>query len=215
MPDLDIATFIAAWPTLGLEPAQPWTHTGACEHRVRLLLARLGPGYRRQGDSAIHETAVVEPGAVLKGPVIIGPGTLVAAGAYLRGGVHLGAHCVVGPACELKSSLLLDGSKLAHFNFVGDSLIGSGVNLEAGAIVANYRNESDGALIRIRHGDQVIDTGVVKFGALIGDGCRLGANAVIAPGALLLPGTRVARLGLIDQGVPDVATGAAAFQPAR
>lgn len=201
MPDLDIATFIAAWPSLGLESAPPWTLTGACEEQVRLLLARLGPGYRRQGDSAIHETAV-EAGAVLKGPVIIGPGTLVAAGAYLRGGVHLGAHCVVGPACELKSSLLLDGSKLAHFNFVGDSLIGSGVNLEAGAIVANYRNESDGALIRIRHGEQVIDTGVVKFGALIGDGCRLGANAVIAPGALLSPGTRVARLGLIDQGVP-------------
>ncbi|QEU03579.1 DapH/DapD/GlmU-related protein [Pseudomonas oryzihabitans] len=145
---------------------------------------------------------MVEAGAVLKGPVIIGPGTLVAAGAYLRGGVHLGAHCVVGPACELKSSLLLDGSKLAHFNFVGDSLIGSGVNLEAGAIVANYRNESDGAVIRIRHGDRVIETGVIKFGALIGDNCRLGANAVIAPGALLSPGTRVARLELVDQGVP-------------
>lgn len=202
MPDLDIATFIAAWPSLRLEAAPPWTLTGACEHQVRLLLARLGPGYRRQGDSAIHETAVVEAGAVLKGPVIIGPGTLVAAGAYLRGGVHLGAHCVVGPACELKSSLLLNGSKLAHFNFVGDSLIGSGVNLEAGAIVANYRNESDGAVIRIRHGEQVIDTGVIKFGALIGDNCRLGANAVIAPGALLSPGTRVARLELVDQGVP-------------
>lgn len=198
MPDLDISRFIAAWPTLGLAAMQPWTITSACEYHVRALLARLGPGYRREGDNAIHETAVVEPGAVLKGPVIVGPGTLVATGAYLRGGVHLGSHCVVGPACELKSSLLLDDSKLAHFNFVGDSLIGSGVNLEAGTIVANYRNESDGALIRL--GDQVIDTGVVKFGALIGDGCRLGANAVIAPGALLLPGTRVARLELIDQG---------------
>lgn len=202
MPDLDISRFIAAWPSLCLEPALPWTITSACERHVRALLARLGPGYRREGDNAIHETAVVEPGAVLKGPVIVGPGTLVAAGAYLRGGVHLGSHCVVGPACELKSSLLLDGSKLAHFNFVGDSLIGSGVNLEAGAIVANYRNESDGAIIRIRHGDRVIDTGVVKFGALIGDNCRLGANAVIAPGALLSPGTRVARLELVDQGVP-------------
>lgn len=198
MPDLDISRFIAAWPTLGLAAMQPWTITSACEYHVRALLARLGPGYRREGDNAIHETAVVEPGAVLKGPVIVGPGTLVATGAYLRGGVHLGSHCVVGPACELKSSLLLDDSKLAHFNFVGDSLIGSGVNLEAGTIVANYRNESDGALIRL--GDQVIDTGVVKFGALIGDGCRLGANAVIAPGALLLPGTRIARLELIDQG---------------
>lgn len=215
MPDLDISRFIAAWPSLCLEPALPWTITSACEHHVRALLARLGPGYRREGDNAIHETAVVEPGAVLKGPVIVGPGTLVAAGAYLRGGVHLGSHCVVGPACELKSSLLLDGSKLAHFNFVGDSLIGSGVTLEAGAIVANYRNESDGALIRIRLGDQVIDTGVVKFGALIGDGCRLGANAVIAPGALLLPGTRVARLELIDQGVPDAAADAAPSQSAR
>ena len=70
MPDLDIATYIAAWPSLRLEAAPPWTLTGACEHQVRLLLARLGPGYRRQGDSAIHETAVVEAGAVLKGPVI-------------------------------------------------------------------------------------------------------------------------------------------------
>lgn len=202
MPVVDIASFIAAWSALGLERAQPWTITRECEARVRTLLERLGPGYRRQGDSAIHDSAVVEAGAVLKGPVIVGPGSLVAAGAYLRGGVHLGAHCVVGPACELKSSLLLDGSKLAHFNFVGDSLIGSGVNLEAGAIVANYRNEWDGAPIRIRHGDRVIDTGVAKFGALIGDGCRLGANAVIAPGALLPAGTRVARLGLVDQGVP-------------
>ncbi len=94
---------------------------------------------------------------------------------------------------------MLDGSKLAHFNFVGDSLIGEAVNIEAGAIIANYRNELDGADIRIRHEDQVIDTGVSKFGALVGDGCKIGANAVIAPGALLRSHTRVPRLGLIDQ----------------
>lgn len=98
---------------------------------------------------------------------------------------------------------MLAGSKLAHFNFVGDSIIGERVNIEAGAIIANYRNELDGALIRIRYGDQVIDTGVNKFGALVGDGCKIGANAVIAPGALLLPDSRVPRLALVDQFAHD------------
>lgn len=123
----------------------------------------------------------------------------VAAGAYLRGGVYLGRQCIAGPSCELKSTFMLDGSKLAHFNFVGDSVIGERVNIEAGAIIANYRNELDGANIRIRHGDAVIETGVNKFGALVGDGCKIGANAVIAPGALLRPDTRIPRLGLVDQ----------------
>lgn len=200
MNSLDISTFIARWPTLGLAPAEPWWITQECEAHLRALLERLDPGFRREGDQAIHDSAVVEAGVVLKGPLIIGAGAFVAAGAYLRGGVYLGTGCSIGPACEVKSSLLLDGSKLAHFNFVGDSLIGAGVNLEAGAIVANYRNESDGTPIRIRHGKRVIETGVSKFGALIGDGCKLGANAVLAPGTLLAPGTRVPRLGLVDQG---------------
>ncbi|AZF48717.1 N-acetylglucosamine-1-phosphate uridyltransferase [Pseudomonas sp. R2-7-07] len=136
---------------------------------------------------------------MLKGPIIIGEGSFVAAGAYLRGGVYLGSHCIVGPSCELKSTFMLGGSKLAHFNFVGDSLIGQGVNIEAGAIIANYRNELNGAAIRIRHATGVIETGVNKFGALVGDGCKIGANAVIAPGAILLPNSHVPRLGLVDQ----------------
>ncbi len=94
---------------------------------------------------------------------------------------------------------MLAGSKLAHFNFVGDSLIGENVNVEAGAIIANYRNELDGVDIKIRYADNVIETGIKKFGALVGDGCKIGANAVIAPGALLRPKTHVPRLGLIDQ----------------
>jgi bifunctional N-acetylglucosamine-1-phosphate-uridyltransferase/glucosamine-1-phosphate-acetyltransferase GlmU-like protein len=70
-------------------------------------------------------------------------------------------------------------------NFVGDSIIGADVNIEAGAIIANYRNELEGRNIRIAYRGQVIDTGVSKFGALVGDGSRIGANAVVAPSALL------------------------------
>ncbi len=195
----EISTFIARWASLGLESVAAWQITHACEAQVQALLARLPDGYRRYGNCAIHETATVEEGAVLKDAIIVGKGAFVAAGAYLRGGVYLGSHCIVGPSCEVKSSFMLAGSKLAHFNFVGDSLIGERVNIEAGAIIANYRNELDGADIRIRYGAEVIDTGVNKFGALVGDGSKIGANAVVAPGALLLPDSRVPRLGLVDQ----------------
>lgn len=194
-----IEDYIAQWPLLGVDSAAPWAVVEDCESRILKLLETLGPEYRRHNNCAIHETAIVEQGAVLKGAIIIGEGCFVAAGAYLRGGVYLGKNCIVGPSCELKSTFMLDGSKLAHFNFVGDSLIGEAVNIEAGAIIANYRNELDGADIKIRHEDQVIETGVSKFGALVGDGCKIGANAVIAPGALLRPHTRVPRLGLVDQ----------------
>lgn len=195
----EINAFIARWPMLGLTTATAWQLTHDCEHFVLALLEKLGTDYRRHGNCATHESAVVEHGAVIKGAVVIGRGAFVAAGAYLRGGVYLGEDCIVGPSCEVKSSFMLDASKLAHFNFVGDSLIGEGVNIEAGAIIANYRNELDGAPIRIVHAGGVIETGVRKFGALIGDGCKIGANAVIAPGALLQPHTKVPRLGLVDQ----------------
>jgi bifunctional N-acetylglucosamine-1-phosphate-uridyltransferase/glucosamine-1-phosphate-acetyltransferase GlmU-like protein len=93
------------------------------------------------------------------------------------------------------------GSKLAHFNFVGDSILGHDVNLEAGAIVANYRNERDAPAISFMHANARIDTGVDKFGALVGDGARIGANAVIAPGAFIAPGTIIGGLSLLDRGV--------------
>src|SRR5206468_3715843 len=98
------------------------------------------------------------------------------------------------------STFLFAETKLAHFNFVGDSVVGSGVNLEAGAIVANYRNEHPGRTIAILLGECRVETGARKFGAVIGDGARIGANAVIAPGAVLRPGGVVPRLGLVDQG---------------
>lgn len=138
-------------------------------------------------------------GATIKGPVIIGPGSFISASALLRGGVFIDENCIVGPAVELKTTFMFSGSKAAHLNFIGDSIVGSDVNLEAGSMVANYRNELSDKTIRIVQADGVIDTGVEKFGALIGDGTRVGANAVIAPGAVLNRGARVPRLGLVDQ----------------
>jgi len=97
------------------------------------------------------------------------------------------------------------GTALAHLNFVGDSVVGAGVNMEAGSVVCNHRNERSDKQIFVRSGQggALQGTGCEKFGALIGDGVRIGANAVIAPGALLLPGSVIGRASLLDQEVPD------------
>jgi len=196
-----LTSYIARWPQLPFGPdnTAPWLITQNAPALIRAAIPTLGSNYRRGGETAIHASAQIEPGATIKGPAIIGPGCFVAASALLRSGVFLDEGCIIGPAVELKTTFMFRGSKTAHLNFIGDSLIGADVNLEAGSIVANYRNELDDKMIRIRLGDRVIETGVDKFGALIGDGARIGANAVIAPGAVLDPRARVPRLGLVDQ----------------
>lgn len=189
----------ATSPLANLADRPPWEWTWRSSDIVRELLSSLGQGYRREGEAVIHVTATVEPGAVLKGLAIVGPHSFISGSALVRGGCWLDEHCTLGPAVELKSSFMFAGSKLAHLNFVGDSVIGADVNIEAGAMVANYRNEKADKRIRFHHRGQLIDTGVDKFGALLGDHVRIGANAVIAPGATLVPGSIVPRLGLVDQ----------------
>ena len=198
---IQTSQFIADWieSPFGHIDGDPWTITQNAASLIKDALERLGDDYRRTGDVSVHHTTVVEPGAVLKGPSIIGPNCFVAAGGYLRGGTYLASNCIVGPSCELKTSFMFPGSKIAHFNFVGDSILGSDVNVEAGAIIANYRNELADKQIRILFDGAPIYTGAEKFGALVADGVRIGANAVIAPGAILPVGTKVGRLSLLDQ----------------
>jgi NDP-sugar pyrophosphorylase family protein len=199
-----IAEHIAGFASSALSDlaeSAPWELTFGSVAIVERLLGRLDDGYSLSGNVAVHHSTIVEAGAVLKGPAIIGPGCFIAAGAYLRGGCWLERNCVLGPGAELKSSFLFAGSRLAHFNFVGDSVIGAEVNLEAGAIIANYRSDPPGRLISFTYRGKLIETGAERFGALVGDGCKVGANAVIAPGAILGPAIIVERLSLVDQGV--------------
>jgi UDP-N-acetylglucosamine diphosphorylase / glucose-1-phosphate thymidylyltransferase / UDP-N-acetylgalactosamine diphosphorylase / glucosamine-1-phosphate N-acetyltransferase / galactosamine-1-phosphate N-acetyltransferase len=156
---------------------EAWMVVQSAGALVRTALAGLGEDYRPEGDVAVHRSATIESGAVLKGPMIIGPRCFIAAGAYLRGGVFLDEDCIVGPNSELKSSFMFEGAKLAHLNFVGDSILGARVNVEAGAIIANYRNELADKAIRFRFEGRVVETGMEKFGALVGDDARIGANA--------------------------------------
>lgn len=185
---------LAPWAAL-----TPWALATQAPAVVRQLLAELpADEYVIQDEIAIHRTATVEAGALLKPPLIIGAHCFIASGSLLRGGCWLDEHCIIGPGAELKTSFMFSGSKLAHFNFVGDSVLGHGINLEAGSIVANYRNERDDKEVRVRVDGTLQRTGCDKFGALLGDQCRIGANAVLAPGAVLKPGSVVGRGQVFD-----------------
>ena len=117
----------------------------------------------------------------------------------MRNGVYIGNESSVGPCCEIKASIIFNQTKLAHFNFIGDSLLGNNVNFEAGAIIANHYNERSVKEISVLYQSNIIKTNTIKYGALIGDDCKIGANAVLSPGTLLNPNSIVKRLELVEQ----------------
>lgn len=183
------------WPEL--TDFLPWQLPAALSERIVKIVATLNADYEIKDGLAIHKTAQVEPGVILKAPLIVGPNCFIASHAYLRGGVWLAGGNSIGPGCEIKSSLLAERTNLAHFNFVGDSVLGTGINMEAGSVIANHFNERINKAITVRINNEVMATGAEKFGALVGDGSKIGANAVLSPGTILLPNTIVNRLELI------------------
>ncbi|MCX6934929.1 MAG: UDP-N-acetylglucosamine diphosphorylase [Verrucomicrobia bacterium] len=141
----------------------------------------------------LGEGTVVEPGVYIRGPAWIGKNCEVRHGAYIRENVITGDGCVLGNSCEFKNCLLLSGAHVSHFSYVGDSVVGRDVNLGAGVILSNYR--LDGKPIRVHLAGKVYETGLRKFGAMVGDAASVGCNAVLNPGSLIakeariLPGT--------------------------
>lgn len=137
---------------------------------------------------AIGKGTVVEPGALVRGPAIIGDNTEVRQGAYIRGDVVVGNKCVVGHTTEVKHSVFLGESKAGHFAYIGDSILGR-ANLGAGTKLANLKlDESQVIMIieKVRY-----ETGLKKFGSIIGDGVEIGCNSVTNPGTLVGKGTLV------------------------
>jgi len=126
---------------------------------------------------------VVEPGAFIQGPCIIGKNCVVRHGAYVRGNVVTGDNCVIGHDTEIKNSILLDHTAAAHFNYVGDSILGNRVNLGAGVKCANLRLDHESIFVSVQ--GERIDTGLHKLGAIVGDGAQIGCNCVTNPGTIL------------------------------
>ncbi len=131
----------------------------------------------------------IEPGAFVGSPTIIGDMTEIRQGAYLRSHCLIGAHCVVGHVTEVKHTIFMDGAKAGHFAYLGDSILGRDVNLGAGTKLANLRFHA--GTVQVRTPDGVVDSGLRKFGAILGDGVQTGCNSVTNPGAVLGPKSMV------------------------
>jgi UDP-N-acetylglucosamine diphosphorylase / glucose-1-phosphate thymidylyltransferase / UDP-N-acetylgalactosamine diphosphorylase / glucosamine-1-phosphate N-acetyltransferase / galactosamine-1-phosphate N-acetyltransferase len=143
-------------------------------------------------DVMIGEGTVVEHGAVIKGPAIIGANCEIRASAYIRGGVIAGDGCVLGNACEFKNAVLFNGVQVPHFSYVGDSILGYKAHLGAGVILSNFKSTKGNVVVRTAKseerrakGEEQIDTGLRKFGAIIGDGADIGCNCVLSPGSII------------------------------
>ena len=155
------------------------------------LLAHMRPGLHNRcegvayvGDRVfIGEGTVVEDGAMIKGPAIIGRNCQIRHNAYIREQVIIGDNCVVGNSCEVKNSLFFNNAVAPHFNYVGDSILGYKAHLGAGVKISNFKLVAGN--IKVQMDGKAFDTGLRKFGALLGDHTDIGCNAVLNPGSII------------------------------
>jgi bifunctional UDP-N-acetylglucosamine pyrophosphorylase / glucosamine-1-phosphate N-acetyltransferase len=143
------------------------------------------PGVHIEGPVHLCAGVSLPSHCTIVGPAWIGAGTQIRPGAFIRENVITGEGCVLGNSSEFKNCLLMDGVQAPHFNYVGDSVLGNKAHLGAGAICSNLRLDQKPVIVHLATGS--VDTGLKKFGAIIGDGAEVGCNAVLNPGTLLGP----------------------------
>ncbi len=152
--------------------------------------------YEQRGENVwIAKSATVYPSAYIVGPAIIGPNTEVRHGAFIRGNALVGANCVVGNSVELKNVVLFDKVQVPHYNYVGDSILGYKAHMGAGSITSNVK--SDKTLVTVRTGDALLESGLKKFGAILGDGVEVGCNSVLNPGSVIGRNSNIYPLSMV------------------
>ena len=149
----------------------------------------------------VHRSAKVAPTAYLGAPCIIGAGTEVRHCAFIRGNALVGENCVVGNSTELKNVILFDGVQVPHYNYVGDSILGYRSHMGAGSITSNVK--SDKTLVKVNVGnDERIETGLKKFGAMLGDNVEVGCGSVLNPGTVIGRSSNIYPLSSVRGFVP-------------
>ncbi len=131
----------------------------------------------------VAKSCKIYPNVYIDGPCIIDENTEVRPSAFIRGSVIVGKNCVIGNSTELKNCLIFDNVQVPHFNYVGDSVLGYKSHIGAGGVTSNVK--SDKTLVTLRIGDEIIETGFKKFGAMIGDYVEIGCNSVLNPGTII------------------------------
>jgi len=177
---------------LFVEAEPVWSALAKIESYLHLLLdsvqgplihGAVDPKANIGGRVYVAPDAIVEAFATIQGPAWIGPNTVVRSGAYLRQNVIAGENCTLGNSSEFKNCLLFDECEVPHFSYVGDSILGYKAHLGAGVICSNVRLDRQN--VKVKTEDSFIDSGLRKFGAIIGDRTEVGCNSVLNPGTIL------------------------------
>lgn len=156
--------------------------------------------YEHRGEHIfIHKTAVVAPTAFIASPCIIGKNSEIRHCAFIRGSALIGENCVVGNSTELKNVILFDNVQVPHYNYVGDSILGYKSHMGAGSITSNVK--SDKTLVCVKDSD-IIETGLKKFGAILGDCVEIGCGSVLNPGTVIGRNTNIYPLSCVRGVVP-------------
>ena len=162
----------------------PWQALKGIQDMILSLGRTLGEEYTEISPTVwVHKTATVAPTAYLGAPCIIGAGTEVRHCAFIRGSALVGKNCVVGNSVELKNVILFDNVQVPHFNYVGDSILGYKSHMGAGSVTSNVK--SDSSLVTVKDGNARMETGLKKFGAMLGDYVEVGCNSVLNPGTVV------------------------------
>lgn len=180
----------------------PWEALDCLGERIAGLGRILDEDYvNLKTDVWVHRTARIAEPVSITGPCILGPETQVRPGAYLRGGVLAGRGCVIGNSTEVKNTILFDGVQLPHFNYAGDAILGFRAHLGCGAVISNLRSDKGPVTVHTPAG--TVNTHRRKFGALVGDCCEVGCNAVLNPGTVLGRNVRVYPTSCVRGTVPE------------
>ena len=179
----------------------PWEALGKIKATVLAIGQTLDPEtYDHPQEGVwIAKSASIAPTASITGPCIIGERTEVRPGAFLRGSILVGDGCVVGNSTELKNCILFDGVQVPHYNYVGDSILGHLAHMGAGAITSNVKGDKKLVVV---HGEENYETGVKKFGAMLGDRAEIGCNSVLNPGTVIGRDSQVYPLSCVRGVVP-------------
>lgn len=168
----------------------PWQALGGLKEFILKLGTTLPSEYREVSPGIwVHTDAKIAPTAYIGAPAIIGSGTEVRHCAFIRGSALVGEGCVVGNSAELKNVILFDGVQVPHYNYVGDSILGYRAHMGAGSITSNVK--ADRTPVRVKCGDSGVETGLKKFGAILGDFAEIGCNCVLNPGTVIGRNTSV------------------------
>ncbi len=181
----------------------PWEALEGIKGLILEIGASLSPDEydHPEEDVWIAKDAKLYPNNYIAGPCIIGHGTEVRPGAFIRGSALVGDNCVVGNSTELKNVILFDNVQVPHYNYVGDSILGYKSHLGAGSKTSNVK--SDKKLVVIKNGDELIETGRKKVGALVGDRVEVGCNTILNPGTVIGRDTNVYPVSSVRGVIPE------------